>query len=417
MGMKGTLMRAPAAAVAGLLLWSGPAGGLPGTAAGTTRHAPAVTGRTAAGRTAAGRTAAGPAVPSSGIASSLQDVACTSVRNCWAVGSYETASSELNDALHWNGTSWSKVATPDHGTGPGRHSSLTAVTCTSARNCWAVGSYDRGTTQLNQALHWDGGSWSKVATPDPGIPGSGAHVLYGVSCASRADCWAVGSHISGGGIGRNAVLRWNGASWSAVSVPDPGTNAAADGRELSGVACTSASDCVAIGGYGDMAGTERNEALRWNGTSWLRLASRQAGELSSLACTDAVSCWAVRGQASGKGAIRWNGLRWSAVATPGRAELNGVACAAAASCVAVGNHDSAGAVLNDVLRWNGISWSAVPVPDPGGTGAGAQNRLAAVACPSAVSCWAVGSYWDRHATAHRDVALHWNGHAWSGQEE
>jgi hypothetical protein len=83
--------------------------------------------------------------------------------------------------------------------------------------------------------------------------------------------------------------------------------------------------------------------------------------------------------------------------------------------VAVGNRTSSGAQLNSVLRWDGTGWSAVTVPDPGGSGTGAQNRLAAVACTSAANCWAVGSYWDRSAVAHRNIALRWNGHAWSSQ--
>lgn len=401
MGTKGMLARRPAAAVAGLLV-------LFATACGVSQ---AATHPAAASRAGAD----GPAVPSPGLSSSLQGVACTSARNCWAVGSYVTAAAQKNEALHWDGARWSKIATPSHGTGPGDHSSLTAVACTSARNCWAVGSYDHGAGQLNQALHWDGTSWSRVATPDPGVPGSGAHSLNGVSCTSRASCWAVGIHISDRGISRNAVLRWNGTSWSAASVPDPGANIAGDGRELSGVTCTSASDCLAVGGYVSQAGAERNEALRWNGEQWRPASTGEGGALSSVACASAASCWAVQGQASGQGAVRWNGTSWSAAGTPGRAELNGVACASAARCVTVGDHAAPTGLLNVALSWNGTDWSRVAIGDPGGTGPGAQNRLAAVACRSAADCWAVGSYWESSAGAHQNVALHWNGLAWSAR--
>ena len=155
MGKKGTLARAPAAAAAGLLV-------LFATACGVSH---AATQPAAASRAAAG----GPAVPSPGLSSSLQGVTCISARNCWAVGSYVTAAAQQNEILHWDGARWSGIATPSHGSGPGDHSSLSAVACTSARNCWAVGSYDHGAGPLNQALHWDGTSWSRVATPDPGV--------------------------------------------------------------------------------------------------------------------------------------------------------------------------------------------------------------------------------------------------------
>jgi hypothetical protein len=393
----GRLAGSPVISIAGLALLPGLAGLLPGAG------------------TSAGTSEAGRAVPSPGVSSSLQGVACTSASNCWAVGSYDTRTAQLNEVLHWNGTSWSRVTTPNHGAGAGHHSSLTAVACTSARNCWAVGSYVHGTIQLNEALYWDGATWSMVNTPDPGIAGTGAHSLSGVSCVSRTDCWAVGRHITDRGISRNAALHWNGAGWSAVSIPEAGQNIPGGGRELSAVACTAAHSCWAVGGYfGEASSAEQTEALRWNGAQWLPAAAGNDGSVSSVACTSAASCWAVLGQASDNGAIRWNGTRWSAVATPGGAELNGVACSSAARCMTVGTSTSPVAVLNAALTWNGTAWSAVAVPDPGGTGAGAQNRLASVACTSAAKCWAVGSYWDRSVGAHRNVILHWNGHTWSG---
>ena len=432
MSVKGMLARTSAISAAGLFFMPGSASGWQGAWAGAGQapasapaSAPAAALASAPAAALASAAAAAatlaadrPTVPSPGRSSSLQAVTCVSARDCWAVGSYETPRAELNEALHWNGSRWSRIATPDHGTGPGAHSTLAAVACSSARNCWAVGSYRSGTTALNQALHWNGTRWSRIATPDPGDAANGAHSLNGVSCVSRADCWAVGSHISDRGIGRNAALRWNGQSWSAVGTPNPGANVAGEGRRLSGVTCISAADCWAVGGYGHGTGTGRSEILRWNGTQWLKVAAGRSaaggsGALTGVACTSAANCWTVMGQHSARGAVHWNGAGWSAVATPGGGELNGVVCASAASCMSAGNYDGPGALLNEVLRWNGASWSASPVPEPGGTGAGAQHRLAAVACSSAARCWAVGSYWDSSAAARRNVVLRWNGRTWS----
>jgi hypothetical protein len=69
----------------------------------------AATQPAAASRAAAG----GPAVPSPGLSSSLQGVACISARNCWAVGSYwdSSAGARRNVALRWNGQAWSEPGT------------------------------------------------------------------------------------------------------------------------------------------------------------------------------------------------------------------------------------------------------------------------------------------------------------------
>jgi hypothetical protein len=442
MEMKGMLAPAPAAAVVGLLVLSGLAGGLPGAAAATVRHAPtagqAVPGRSAPPRTASSRTASsrtangrvfgGWVLPNPGISSILRGVACTSSRNCWAVGSYENSTAELNEALHWDGSRWLRVAIPYPGTG--HQSSLAAVTCISARNCWAVGSFDRGTTPLNEALHWDGTRWSKIATPQPGMPGNVANSLNGVSCVSFRDCWAVGSHTTQGGIGENAALWWNGARWSVVHVPEPGQKVVGDGRELSGVSCTTFNSCLAVGGYVGADSAELNDALRWNGFSWLRTTTANPGtghhsKLTAVTCTSSSNCWAVGSYDHGAGqfneALYWDGTSWSRVATPDPGTsgssvhiLNGVSCGSRFSCWAVGSHITDGIGHNVVLGWNGVSWSAVHVPQPGQKTAGDDGdtrELNGVSCTGHTHCVAVGGYISS-AKTERNEALRWNGLQW-----
>ena len=62
--------------------------------------------------------------------------------------------SAVNEALHWNGHTWSYVTVPSPALG--QDPTLHAVDCTSAANCWAVGSDARGI----QVLHWTGHQWS-----------------------------------------------------------------------------------------------------------------------------------------------------------------------------------------------------------------------------------------------------------------
>src|SRR5207248_10865797 len=136
-----------------------------------------------------------------------------------------------NVALRWNGRSWSEVSTPNSG----GTSQLEDVACISATNCWAVGSVgtNGGAVALNEALRWNGSSWSKVATPNPGGTASvDDNYLYGVACTSATNCWAVGQY--GGGNSGNATqaLRWNGKSWAQVATPSPGGTGRNAGNQL-----------------------------------------------------------------------------------------------------------------------------------------------------------------------------------------
>jgi hypothetical protein len=209
----------------------------------------------------------------------LNGVRCISSASCWAVGDYGTSpfmgGTDLNQVLHWNGRKWSLVATPDPGgTGSGDFSLLQSVSCPSPGSCWAVGAYgSQGivSTSLNQALHWNGRKWSVVATPDPDGTGAGANnLLFDMACTSSASCWAVGGYgiVRGGGVQLNEALHWNGRRWSLVVTPDPGGTASGDTNFLSGVRCTSAASCWAVGDSQPAGGPDVNQALHWNGSRW-----------------------------------------------------------------------------------------------------------------------------------------------------
>jgi hypothetical protein len=271
---------------------------------------------------------------------------------------------------------------------PGSSSNLFGVSCASPGSCWAVGAYLNGNrTDVNQALHWNGTKWSLTATPDPGGTGAGAFRLNGVACATSADCWAVGRYISGNGADLNQALHWNGARWSSAFVPSPGGTALYDVSELNGVRCTSSADCWAVGDYFNANRASLNQALHWNGRTWSLAATPDPGgtgafafsALNGVACATSADCWAVGRYVSGNRtnvnqALHWNGRKWSLAATPDLggtgagafSTLRGVACATSADCWAAGSaFTSAGALVNQALHWNGRTWSLAATPDPG----------------------------------------------------
>lgn len=390
-----------------------------------------------------------PSVPEPGTSSTLNGVFCATAVSCWAVGEYRSpAGANLNEAIRWNGSKWSRVSVPSPGgTASGDISQLTSVRCITTGNCWAVGiAQPNGGGDLSQALHWNGRKWSVVPTPEPGGTVSGdINTLFDVACQSPANCWAAGEYgsQSGGILLLNQALHWNGRKWSLVPAPEPGGTGHGDFNALGSIRCRSASSCLAVGTYGTLGSTVNllNEALRWNGSAWSQVVIPSPGgtsdgafsQLVSLACTSSSNCWAAGAYGSLSPSetflnqvLHWNGTSWSVGAVPepdGTAagasqQLASVTCNSATNCWAVGNYGTIGSgsgrILNQALRWDGAAWSVVDTPEPGGAATGDSNRLDGVRCTSSGNCWAVGQ--DAISGASFiNQALHWNGTRWSSR--
>jgi hypothetical protein len=161
--------------------------------------------------------------------------------------------------------------------------------------------------------------------------------LDGVACPSASTCLAVGSYDNRAGVVLPLSRRWNGKTWSAVKTPG------SDFSELADVSCPDSSNCMAVG-------TSRYGTLTesWNGTAWTIVPSPApvgaiSSDLISVSCPTTTSCAAVGSSVNGSGATvtlaeEWNGSAWSLVRSPNRSgatgsELNGVSCASASTCV------------------------------------------------------------------------------------
>ena len=230
-----------------------------------------------------------------------------------------TAAKVQNLALHWNGRRWSRVRTPEPaGARSGHMNALYAVRCVSRASCNAVGTYGTtgsSPTLRNQVLHWNGRKWTQAHTPNPGGTGAG-HIneLNAVGCASGR-CFAVGlygTQTSVVPVGHDEILRWNGRHWTKARAPDPAYG------QLYGVTCVTARDCWAVGTKGPLA-SKKNQAVHWNGRKWYQVRTPDPGTgqnfLIGVRCTSATNCWAVGlGGTSGglqEEILRWNGTKWS----------------------------------------------------------------------------------------------------------
>jgi hypothetical protein len=127
--------------------------------------------------------------------------------------------------MHWNGSEWAEVATPNVTKGTNR---LEAVLALSPNNAWAVGFFTPANADREPKrtliLHWDGKTWKVVPSPNVGpkthSPSNG---LSGLTANSANDIWAFGCHFAAGGSGRfrTLVLHWDGKSWKVVPSPNP----------------------------------------------------------------------------------------------------------------------------------------------------------------------------------------------------
>ena len=240
----------------------------------------------------------------------LYGASAASASDIWAVGYYNISSyvSEKTLILHWNGSGWALVASPNAGPNANQLYGVAAIT---SNDAWAVGLGN--STDINHgvglAMHWDGTSWKVVRTPKVG---SGANALYAVAALAPNDVWATGESSDQGAY----VLHYDGSNWSVVpnAVP-PGSDS-----ELAAVAATSGSDIWAVGSLGNKTLTEH-----FDGSSWRVVPSpngpKPSNVLSGVAF-DSTGVWAV-GSSYDSVTVqyrtlteRWDGTQWSLVPSP-----------------------------------------------------------------------------------------------------
>jgi hypothetical protein len=327
----------------------------------------------------------------------LNGVSASSASDAWAVGTTASGKEDAGAGTlteHWNGATWSVVASPDT-----LHIDdvLNAVADVSPNNAWAVGLVKTSGVKTGSPLivHWNGASWQTVASP-AGFSG----VLRAVSADRPSDIWAVGDD----GRGHAIAFRSDGTSWVSTTLPSIGID------KLQGVKAFSPTDVWTVGNQ-LASGTAdgRTLVMHFNGSAWSVVPSANPDpNVDILHAVDGVSSndlWAVGEKArsetqTGVGpgtrtlAEHWNGTRWTAVTTPNSADENTLTGVAAATSTRV---FSAGTVVQFggpipiqrtlAERWNGTSWALDPSAN---VGTNDNELIGAAAIPGTGAAWAVG---------------------------
>ena len=258
---------------------------------------------------------------------------------------------------------------------------LSAVDCSSANSCMAVGHADdlQGPIEFEPIItttvgeRWDGASWQIVPTPNP--PGATYSSLSGISCPRRNVCFAVGNwRTDPNSTPTPLIERWDGTSWSIQPSPDIGN------AYLSAVSCSGLRACTAVGNENGGTLAERWDGSGWQVQSTPNVQSSEPSSLGAVSCPRKRTCTATvvsQGVLSLPLVERWSARSnaWALQAAPkpngaDGANFTGVSCPDGRVCFAVG--ESFGPpgpnFVRDIAtlaeRWDGSRWSVMPTPNP-----------------------------------------------------
>jgi hypothetical protein len=354
----------------------------------------------------------------------VTSLSCRSAGNCAAGGFYVNGSDRSRAFVvsEKNG-SWGKaIQVPGVAalSGASGGSAVDAVSCGSAGNCAAAGNYASDGDQQAFVVSEKNGSWGK-AIEVPGSAALNASMSSGVdavSCASAGNCAAVGSYRDADGVPEAFVVSENHGSWgTAIQVPG---SAAFGTATFASVSCASAGNCAAAGysgspttdaSFGPLVISEKNgtcgKAISVPGTA---ASSRNAAV--TVSCGSPGNCVAggnkaptIYGPYQGFVSREKNGSWGTAAAVRGLAALNAsgnaevlsVSCESARNCSAGGYYeDGSSHEQAFVVSENNGSWGkAIEVPGSGALNTGGFAQVTSVSCTSKGYCAAGGYYLDR----------------------
>ena len=337
--------------------------------------------------------------------------------------------------------SWGRaIAVPGLGAlNKGGNAPVSEVSCASAGNCAAGGSYrDRHHHYQGFVASERHGRWAKAIE----VPGLGALNVGGdaevtsVSCGSAGNC-AVGGFLSLGVPGHEEitglfVVNERRGRWGKAVPLGPQTGE--EVGDFNSVSCTSAGNCLAGGDAADCYCTNshafvvQERAGRWRSfraVPGLWALGHIDSWINSVACPSAGNCAVGGGYQDDNGnqngfvAGEGNGVWGRAIEVPGLATLNtganadvsSVSCGSAGNCAAGGYYTDGDGHFHGYVaaEQDGVWGKAIQVPGLAALNKGENAGVGSVSCGSAGSCVAGGAYADRSHRLHGFVAVERNG--------
>ena len=304
---------------------------------------------------------------------------------------------------------WSETPTP-----PGSNF-LCSVAAIAEADVWAVGSHYDGVDDRPLAEHFDGIQWVMVNAPTPGRRGA---YLRGVGGASATDVWAAGYWITTSGTNKTLIEHYDGTSWTIVASPNPPSVAS----YLSTVAAVATNDVWVAGHYLDNTGIYRTLVEHWDGTSWMIISSPNAGDgdnaLNGIAAASSNDIWAVGFQSSAPGAasstlvLHFDGTSWTIVPSPNpgglTSSLAGVAAMADGRIWAAGFYYDGTQGRTLLLHGDSVGFETVPGEDFPGEG----NVLNGIAASGSGDIFVAGYHYPNGTNDYQGLIEHYDGEQW-----
>jgi hypothetical protein len=217
----------------------------------------------------------------------VKSVSCGAADNCTAGGFYSDGAFHAHAFLvRERAGTWRKaIEVPGLGIlSAGGAAVVGSVSCTSAGNCAAIGGYDdaSGRSQ-NFVVNETNGIWGNaIQVPGFDVLNKHGSVSYGfVSCSSAGNCAAAGTYADGSLHWQAFVVSERNGIWgNAIKMPGSATLNVGGKAGISSVSCASAGNCAAGGSYTDGSGHTHAFVVNETSGTW----RRAIGSLVFISC-------------------------------------------------------------------------------------------------------------------------------------
>jgi hypothetical protein len=229
-------------------------------------------------------------------------ISCGTAGNCAAGGTFLDAKDNEHAfvASENNGTWGKAIEVPGvNALKTGRDAELTSLACSPGRDCSAGGTYDTNPSGVGSFVVSErNGRWGK-ATAVRGLNPSQFARLRTLSCASAGNCSAGGSFTAASNLAGWVVSEKNSVWGKAIEVPGLSTLSASGDSETNQMSCASAGNCTAGGIYADSSDNEQAFVVSEKNGTWGKavpvpgLATLNAGDIAdvqSISCASPGNC-------------------------------------------------------------------------------------------------------------------------------